>query len=321
MLARLQQFLTLGLLALAIAWMAGFIAAGQAFWAFGGALAILFGYAGFLAVEFVLLACTHRDDAAPRATPRQLMRAWWGEVITAPRVFCWRQPFRSNAEPDHLPAQARGRRGVLLVHGFVCNRGFWNPWMTRLRAAGVPFVAVNLEPVFGSVDDYVAILDAAAQRLNALTGLSPLVVAHSMGGLAVRAWLQQAGPASAAHVITIGTPHRGTWLGRFALTRNGLQMRLGNAWLDTLCRAENTAHGGVNDSASAASCYANFTCFYSHCDNIVFPPSTATLPGADNRHVAATAHVHLAFQDAVFNEVRRRLDTSPAASAGALAPQ
>ena len=317
MLARLQRITTIGLLALALAWAAGFVAAGHPVWALGGALAILFGYAAFLAIEFVLLACVHGDDAAPRASPRQLVRAWWGEVVTAPRVFCWRQPFRSRAEPDHLPAQAQGRRGVLLVHGFVCNRGLWNPWMSRLRAAGVPFVAVNLEPVFGSIDDYVAILDAAARRLRDATGLPPLVVAHSMGGLAVRAWLQQAEPGAAAHVITIGTPHRGTWLARFGVTRNGLQMQMENGWLGELCRVE----GARPLIDGLASCYAGFTCFYSHCDNIVFPPSTATLPGADNRHVPATAHVHLAFQDAVFNEAARRLGISPATAAGALAAQ
>jgi hypothetical protein len=35
------------------------------------------------------------------------------------------------------------------------------------------------------------------------------------------------------------------------------------------------------------------TCFYSHCDNIVFPPSTAMLDGADNRHLVGVAHVHM----------------------------
>jgi triacylglycerol lipase len=88
----------------------------------------------------------------------------------APQVFCWRQPFFSQRWPDHLPADAQGRRGVLLVHGFVCNRGVWNPWLQRLHARDVPFVAVNLEPVFGSIDDYVGILEQAVRRLEAATG-------------------------------------------------------------------------------------------------------------------------------------------------------
>lgn len=300
MLARLQQAITLSLLALAIGWAGWFGRDGHWTWALAGALLVLLGYAVFLAVEFGLLALAHGNDPAPRASAAQLVRAWWGEVRCAPRVFCWRQPFRSQAEPDHLPGNAEGRLGVLLVHGFVCNRGFWNRWMSRLRRAGVPFVAVDLEPVFGRIDDYVPIVDAAVARLRAATGRPPLVVAHSMGGLAVRTWLSRcADPRPVEHVVTIGTPHAGTWLARFGVTPNGLQMRRPNAWLEAL-RAAELRRSGTPD-------YAQFTCFYSHCDNIVFPPSTATLPGADNRHVAGSAHVHLADQPEVFDEVWRRL--------------
>ena len=173
MLARLQQVTTLGLLALACAWFGWFATRGRWGWAVLGALLIVVGYAIFLAVELLLLAWQHGDDPTPRAGAAQLWRAWWGEVRTAPRVFCWRQPFRSLAEPDSLPAGCTGATGVLLVHGFVCNRGLWTPWMARWRAEGVPFVAVNLEPVFGSIDDYPPIIEAAMRRLEAATGEKP----------------------------------------------------------------------------------------------------------------------------------------------------
>lgn len=300
MLARLQQAITLGLLALAGAWAAWFGSQGQWIWAAAGAMLVLFGYAAFLAVEFTLLAFVHGDDPAPRATPSELLRAWWGEVVSAPMVFCWRQPFRSHAEPDHLPANARGRLGVVLVHGFVCNRGFWNPWMARLRRADVPFVAVDLEPVFGRIEQYAPAIDAAVARITQATGRPPLVVAHSMGGLAVRAWLSECAQAQPVdHVVTIGSPHGGTWLARFGFSPNGLQMRRPNGWLEALQATESQRRG--------TTAYPQFTCFYSHCDNIVFPPSTATLPGADNRHVRGSAHVHLAAQPEVLGEVWSRL--------------
>ena len=303
MLARLQQAITLSLLALAAAWAVWFARQGRWGWALGGALLVLFGYALFLGLEFMLLAWVRGNDPAPRAGAAQLLRAWWGEVRSAPRVFCWRQPFRSQAEPDFVAPEHRGRLGVVLVHGFVCNRGFWNPWLARLRAAGVPFVAVNLEPVFGRIDDYLSTVDAAVRRVRDATGRAPLVVAHSMGGLAVRAWLSRCAQRDAVeHVVTIGSPHAGTWLARFGVTPNGLQMRRMNAWLDRLRAAERARAGD--------SPYAKFTCFYSHCDNIVFPPSTATLPGADNRHVPGSAHVHLAYQPEVFAEVWARLSAS-----------
>lgn len=297
MLARIQQFITVTLLVTAVAWAAWAFARGEPAWALGGAAVILFGYAAALAAEFVLLAFVGRDDPAPRPSAAQLLLAWWGEATHAPRVFCWRQPFRSHAEPDHLPPHAPGQTGCLFVHGFVCNRGFWNPWMRRLRAQGVPFIAVDLEPVFGQLDDYVPILEDAVRRLEQATGRAPFVVAHSMGGLAVRAWMKTCATPRAAHVVTIGTPHRGTWLARFSLTPNGLQMRQGSPWLQSLVAAE-------------GKLFERFTCFYGHCDNIVFPPTTATLPGADNRHVPGSAHVHLAFQETVVSQTLDLLESA-----------
>ena len=305
MLARLQQITTIGLLALAFGWAAwfGLVSARPAL-AVAGALFILLGYAVFLGVEFVLVAIVHRDDPAPAASAAQLFRAWAGEVWHAPQVFCWRQPFRAEAEPDHLPASAPGRRGVVFVHGFVCNRGLWNPWMNRLRAQGVPFAAVNLEPVFGSLDDYPPIVDAAVRRVEASTGLAPVIVAHSMGGLAVRAWIDACAAQDRVHrVVTIGTPHHGTWLARFAMVPNARQMRIGNAWLAELSAREPDSIGN------------RFTCFYGHCDNIVFPASRATLAGADNRHLVGTAHVHMASHADVHAEVDRCLAQSPSLAA------
>jgi triacylglycerol lipase len=298
MLSRLQQGITLGLLFAAACWAAWFSYAGSPHLAWVGALVIVFGYAGFLALEFAILRVINRGDPAPPASAQQLLRAWWGEVLTAPRVFCWRQPFRSRAIPDWLPERGDPVRGIVLVHGFVCNRAVWNPWMARLRTQGVPYVAVNLEPVFGSIDAYADIIEGAVRQMESATGCAPVLVAHSMGGLAVRAWLNRyAADHRVCRVITVGSPHHGTWMGRFAGTRNTREMRLNSAWRKALAEQESVERR------------ARFTCFYSHCDNIAFPASTATLPGADNRHVPGVAHVHLLFQKEVFNEALRWLES------------
>ena len=283
MLARLQQILTLSALLFAVLWAVLFLRAGHAGWAFSGVLIILGGYAAVLALEFTMLRFVHGSDPTPRAAASQLLRAWWGEVQSAPRVFCWRQPFQSRRFPDHLPTAARGRRGVLFVHGFVCNRGLWNPWLKRLLTADVPFVAVNMEPTFGNIDEGIAAIEDGMRRLEACTGQPPVLVTHSMGGLALRRWWVEYGDdARVHHAITIGTPHQGTWLARFAVSLNGRQMRRGSGWLATLAAREPAGRA------------QRFTCFYSHCDNIVFPPIAATLPGADNRHLPSVAHVHMA---------------------------
>lgn len=239
-----------------------------------------------LAIEFVLLAVVAgQDGATPRATAAQLARAWLGEVEQMIRVFGWRMPWRWRAQPDHLDPACAGRTGVVFIHGFVCNRGFWTPWMRRLREQGHAHVAVNLEPVFTSIDDYATIVEAAVQRVTQCAGRPPVLVCHSMGGLVARAWLRAGRNGQrVARVITIGSPHQGTWLGRFSSMPNGRQMRLAGAWLEELAGTER-----------AAASKPAFTCWYSNCDNIVFPPSTATLLGADNRLRPGLAHVELAF--------------------------
>jgi triacylglycerol lipase len=295
-LARLLQALTLLL--------AGGVLGAVALWLLAGAsvlwvllaLSIALLHVPVMALEFALLRWINRGDAAPTASALEMLRAWVAEAFGALQVFGWQQPWRWRRYPDHLPADAKGRRGLILVHGFVCNRGLWNPWWPKLRAAGVPCIAVNLEPVFGSIDRYPAVIEDAVQRMTQATGRPPLLVAHSMGGLAVRAWLREHDDDARVHgVVTIGSPHHGTWLGRFGYAPNAQQMRWQSRWLLQLAAAE------------PAQRYRRFTCFWGHCDNIVFPASTATLPGADNRHLRGHAHVHLLRHPQVLDTVLRRL--------------
>lgn len=185
MLARLQQFITLSLLAAGCAWLA-FFWSNSTVLAFTGFVVLILGYSGFLAIEFVTLKFVNRSDPAPQPSWQELIAAWVGETLTAPRVFCWRQPFRSRAFPDQLspPFAVPGRRGVVFIHGFFCNRGFWAPWLKQLQGTGHAYAAVNLEPPFSSIDAYVPLIEAAIRQVTSASGgLPPLLVCHSMGGL------------------------------------------------------------------------------------------------------------------------------------------
>ena len=292
MLARLQKIITLTLLAAAIGWFSYFAGSAPVL-AVSGALMICFGYSALFLVEFALLRFVNRQDPVPQPTWRELLQAWVGETMCSPTVFFWRQPFRSNRFPDQLAPESlvAGRRGVVFVHGFFCNRGIWNPWLKRLQGSGHACIAVNLEPIFGSIDDYALQIESAVARITKATGLAPLLVCHSMGGLAARAWLRHSrGEARVYRVVTIGTPHRGTWLSRFGHGHNGRQMRLASDWQAGL------DHGMPPDR------HGLFICWYSSSDNIVFPTSTATLPGADNRLVRGAAHVQMAFRRDIMRE-------------------
>ena len=296
--ARALQALTLLLASSALLALLGGLLWGAAAWLLPGLLLLALLHAPLMALEFALLRWANRGEPAPRPTRRELLRAWAAEAFGALWVFGWLLPWRWRRYDDQLPADAKGRRGLLLVHGFVCNRGIWNLWWPRLRALGVPCIALNLEPPFGTIDTYAPQIEAAVQRLTAATGKPPLLVAHSMGGLAVRAWLRDFDADERVHgVVTIGTPHHGTWLGRLGLAANTRQMRWHSPWLEQLAARE------------PAGRWRRFTCFYGHCDNVVFPCSTATLPGADNRHLRGHGHMHMLRHPAVLAEVLRRLQT------------
>jgi triacylglycerol lipase len=244
-----------------------------------------------LGIQCIWSALANRSDPSPRANTGQWLRAWWAEWGIAMRVFCWWQPFRHRAVTDYLQPTP-GQRGMVLVHGFFCNRALWTHWMQRLHAQGRVFMAVDLEPAYGSIDDYAQILEQAITQVEKATGLPPVLVGHSMGGLAIRAWVARfvgkTGQLSrVSRIITQGTPHHGTLIANASHTLNGSQMRVASAWLS------NNELQLPNDFAK------KITCFYSNCDNIVFPASVATWPGADNQLIEGRAHVELAFVNQV----------------------
>ena len=303
--ARWQKILVLGWLLASAAWLA---------WARPRSLALaLGGWAiaastslAWLGLQFVLMRRINRRDATPAAGRWALLRAWWLEALTCTWVFGWLQPFAHRQQPDWLPPTPTGQRGVVLVHGFLCNRGVWLPWLPELRARGHAYVALTLEPAFGSVDDYVAAIDTAMRQVQAATGLPPVLVGHSMGGLAARAWLRTLAqpPAQRVHrILTLGTPHHGTWPARFSHTTNGMQMRLDSPWLQALAASEGAAQRAL------------FSCWYSDCDNIVYPTRSATLDGAENHLLHGLGHVHMLYAPQVRAACWQALQTGPGSAA------
>jgi triacylglycerol lipase len=292
MLAQLlrRTLFAVALLAIAIAMLVWHLGLGP--WAVALAIAApLIGHLALMAIAFGLVYRMNRHDPAPSLSLGQWVKAWWSECLTELIVFAWRQPFRSGMYSDFLPAHAIDQTGVVLVHGFLCNRGFWQPWVQPLKANGTPFIAVNLEPVFGSINHYPAILETAVHAMIQATGRPPLLVCHSMGGLVARAWLKTPGNAErVGHLVTIGTPHHGTALSWRTLFANTRQMERYSEWVQALAKGESPA------------IRTKMLCWYSQCDNIVAPASTATLPGAENRIVNGLGHCALAYHPVVMRE-------------------
>jgi pimeloyl-ACP methyl ester carboxylesterase len=289
MMARLLRFCglaLLGLLAGGVLWMP---ADWSPWWVLLLPLGLLALLAAVLAGEFAWLWATSAAQPAPPPTWPVLVAAWWQELGATLRLALWRMPTQGARDDPPDPAGPTILRGLVLVHGYGCNRGLWEGWLKQLAPLQVPCVAVNLEPLFASIAEYGPIIEAAVADLQRQTGRAPILVAHSMGGLAARIWWTQDPTARRLHqLITIGSPHQGTRMAQFGWGANARQMRPQSSWLAGL------------QALQSAEQTRRTLCFHSDCDNLVFPSAAATLPGADNRQVTGAGHVAMVDHPEIF---------------------
>jgi triacylglycerol lipase len=240
---------------------------------------------------------------------RQALRLFADEFKATMTTSSWTMPF--HAFSSRISSNPRGLP-VLLIHGYGCNSGYWHAMSKALSIANISHRTVDMEPVLGSIDEYVPLIQDAAKQLCKETGHRKLViVAHSMGGLAARAYLRVHGAGRVAKVITLGTPHHGTALASYGAGLNTRQMHwavseqegLSSEWLRTLAASEDP------------STYGLFVSIYSHHDNIIAPQTSSHLHGAKNIEFHAIGHVSLAsdprIQMQVVEEIRSASESMP----------
>lgn len=257
-------------------------------WPWFGAAAVLLGYA--LALRAAGIAATFaiaRLFASPAPPQHRLgaiawLRLYLAEFRAYVLLYNLYQPFeRAFVGAEPLQPLPPGELPVLLVHGYVCNRAFMLPLRRYLGEHGVSAYSHSLEPVYADIDSYADQLARRIEEICAASGADQLVIlAHSMGGLAARAYLRRHGTRRVAKLITLGTPHQGTVMARLAAGKNGQQMVPGNPWLNEL-----------NAEATSLPLVAVF----SHQDNIVVPQDSAALAGAKVIGVSGTGHVSMPF--------------------------
>ena len=299
MLARMLRYLLLGQI------LAGSL--------FGWWLARLTGFSGAWVVPVVALllpivtmrlgvfisALLSRSPGHPALWGRSVV----GEIWVTAKVLFFKMPWTTSPPTLQAPLATPDRIPVLLVHGFVCNHRIWDAMANQLRRAGHPILGLNLEPVFGPIDGYIPLIEDAVESLRQQTGAQQIaVVAHSMGGLATRAWMRAYGTARVARVLTLGTPHVGTRLADWSHTANGRQMRWHSPWLEELARSEPAANLQLIRIALTPQ------------DNIVYPQREQVLPGVPVTVFEGRGHIQLCFDRAVIDWVLEQLEGLPGTS-------
>ena len=225
-----------------------------------------------------------------------MLTEFWFSMLCWFRLFPFARPYTHEVDDD---------RGcpVLLIHGYGANSGFWQRLHQRLSADRIRHRALDLEPVLGSIDSYADRIEAAAADLLAASHDSPIIlVCHSMGGLAARAWLRRHGHQRVAKIITLGTPHAGSLLAGYGIGVNARQMLPASAW-----NTEEQHWLSALAKSEESSVRSLFVSLWSRHDNIVMPQASAELAGAKNIAIEGVGHVALGFDARVLDRVMQEI--------------
>ena len=258
-----------------------------------GAAAVLTLIAMIVLVSFLIAAANASPRPADsRLAPGAMAVLWLREIASAWLVILVFMPFERWLMRRDVAAGRSGLAPVLLIHGYVNNAGAMFILWRAIKDAGHAVHTVNLEPLYADIDRYAARIEARLAAIQAAAGgQAVMLVCHSMGGLAARAYLRKYGAARVERLITLGTPHAGTVLANTALGENGRQMRPGSAWLAGLAHFED------------ARWPCKVVAIYSHDDNIVAPQLSGRLEGAHNIALSGLGHISLPMSGAVAAQV------------------
>lgn len=204
---------------------------------------------------------------------------------------------------DDLPPLHRGMlvsggcAPILLVHGVADNRSVFTVLRRGLRRRGLGQVhAVNYSPLTTDVRAAAVQLGEAVRAVAERTGYERVhVIAHSLGGVIARYYVQRLGGDAHVHtLVTLGAPHGGTRTARALPLRLCRQLRPGSDVMAEL-------------AAPAPGCRTRFVAVWSDLDQVIRPVANARIehPDLDCRNilVRGVGHLSLPFARPVAHQV------------------
>lgn len=263
-------------------------------------LACAFGTRLALVCLTSFLGWWHRSPRAPgqRLGPWGTLRLLAGEYRALLVDNFYYLPLESLAlRPDPASRPGAGMP-VVLVHGYLSNRGYFSPMVRWLEARGVaPIHVPNFTSAFSTIEGFAEELAVEIERIATASGHGRVIlVCHSMGGLAARRYLQAHGESRVARLVTIASPHHGTAQAVLGLGEHARQMRRGSTFLRALAEAE----------AARPPALPALSIYTVH-DNLVAPQDTSRLEWARNVAVAGLGHIDVIVSERIYPLVLEEL--------------
>ncbi len=187
----------------------------------------------------------------------------------------------------------REQRTLVFVHGLAANRSGFLPLQAYLRLHGHhQQLAFNYRSS-GSIERQAL---ALKRTIDAKVGGGRIdLVAHSLGGLVSRCYLQLLGGARRVdRLITLGTPHHGTYAATFLPSAFVRQLHPDSAFLRHLNEQP------VPETLRVTSMVAGR-------DLLIQPVDSSCCPFGESVFFDDLGHVEMLFRPQVFSEIAARL--------------
>ncbi len=191
-------------------------------------------------------------------------------------ALCVAAPCANGMAGDAVKEGSR----VVLVHGIFQNGMSFTPLARKLESRGCECLVARLKPA----DARLGLEPLAEQLKMAIEqkwgqNKKIHIVAHSMGGLISRYYLQNlGGHRRCQSLTTLASPHHGTVMAWCYPGKGAGQMRPGSAFLKELQSGEERLAG------------MELRSFYTPMDLIILPYQSSKWRMADNQMVYAPAH-------------------------------
>ncbi len=190
---------------------------------------------------------------------------------------------------------------ILLLHGMVDNRSVFTLLRRGLRRRGFARVlSTNYSLTTNDVRTAAEQLGREIEDLCERTGYERIhVVGHSLGGLIARYYVQRLGGHERVHtLVTLASPHGGTWTAYLLNTELTRQLRPGSSLQAELAEP-------------LPGCRTRFICYWSDLDQVIVPQRNARLIHPDlsvqNHLVRGAGHMSLPVSSRLTYEISSAL--------------
>lgn len=187
---------------------------------------------------------------------------------------------------------------VLLVPGYAEPSWYFMYGIYReLKQQGWAVEGINLFPNFAPAEEQARKVKAKVEEMLQRYGTDKIeLVVHSFGGLISRYYIQEmGGQTQVRNLVTIATPHHGTYTAYLGPGESAVQLRPGSDFIEKL-----NANGYIYPPV-------RYTAIWSNTDEIVIPPRHAIMPGATVHAVPWTGHLTIMFSERTYGFIREAL--------------